>query len=171
MLLGAALLVLLWFAANWGIHAYVSSRIEAHNGQPVPQFSLRDQAGRVWTTADLRQGKTTVLNFFRSACSGCLKEREAVFALHQSADQSRLQVLGVMLDQVQGFSAETTQRTLARFAYRHPVLMADRAFVDAFHGVGWAHVTPVTYVVDGTGRIVRALRGHQTLAALQAAVR
>ena len=49
--------------------------------------------------------------------------------------------------------------------------MADEAFVNAFHGVRWSHVTPVTYIVDGTGRIVRSLRGHQDLVALRAATK
>ena len=44
------------------------------------------------------------------------------------------------------------------------------AFLDAFHGAGWSHVTPITYVADGSGAIVAALRGHQTLDALLTAL-
>ena len=62
-----------------------------------------------------------------------------------------------------------TERTLATFAYDHPILVADKEFVDAFHGSGWSHVTPVTYIVDAKARIVKALRGHQTLETLRAA--
>ena len=55
--------------------------------------------------------------------------------------------------------------------YDHPILMADKAFVDAFHGAGWAHVTPVSYIVDANGEIVDTLRGHQDLETLRSATR
>ena len=50
------------------------------------------------------------------------------------------------------------------------MLVADASFVDAFHGAGWSHVTPVTYVVDPNGRITHSLRGRQDLPALIAAL-
>ena len=62
------------------------------------------------------------------------------------------------------------EATLARMGYTHPILVADHAFADAFHGAGWSHVTPVTYVLDGQGRISASLRGHQELEALLAAL-
>jgi peroxiredoxin len=75
----------------------------------------------------------------------------------------------VMTDRVAGYPPEMTKRTLERFAYEHPILMADARFLDAFHGAGWAHVTPITYIIDARGRITHALRGHQTLETLRSA--
>ena len=71
---------------------------------------------------------------------------------------------------MQGFDEATTEATLARMGYTHPILVADAAFADAFHGAGWTHVTPVTYVLDEEGRISASLRGHQELEALLAAL-
>ena len=68
-----------------------------------------------------------------------------------------------MMDAVQGFPTEVTEKTLRAFAYQHPVLMADAAFMDAFHGSGWSHVTPVTYIADREGVVRASLRGHQEL--------
>jgi peroxiredoxin len=166
-----ALLVLvgLYFAVTSGIRWYVSERIDATVGRSVPEFALVDLDGRRWTQADLR-GRTTLLNFFRSQCPGCRQERAAIHRL-ASDDPARVQVISVMMDAVQGYPAEVTRRTLAGYAYQHPVLMADAAFVDAFHGAGWSHVTPVTYIVDGSGRITASLRGHQSYRTLQAAIR
>lgn len=86
-------------------------------------------------------------------------------------DRDKVVVLGIMMDRVQGYPEEETRATLARFDCRHPVLMADERFAEAFHKVRWSHVTPVTYVANPNGVIVRALRGHQDLATLRSAIR
>lgn len=164
-----ATLVLLYYGVTAGIRIYVDAQVARSTGQPMPAFALRDLTGKPWTNADLR-GKTTVLNFFRSKCASCLKERDVIAQLAREADPARVRVLGIMTDRVvAGISPELTKKTLARMAYEHPILMADQALVDAFHGAGWAHVTPITYIVDAKGQIVRALRGHQTLETLRSA--
>jgi len=110
-----------------------------------------------------------MLNFFRSKCVSCVKEREAIRTMAQEGRATGLQVLSVMLDEVEGYPDDVTSRTLNTFAYEHPVLMADADFVGAFHGAGWAHVTPVTYFIDARGVVTKSLRGHQSLETLRAA--
>lgn len=165
-----AILALLYIGVAGVIRWHVGGLISRAQGKPMPSFELVDTAGRTWSNIDL-QGKTTVLNFFRSRCASCRIERDAIVQLAQEANSNELQVLGVLLDRVQGYSPELTAETLASFAYSHPILVADTGFVDAFHGAGWADVTPVTYVVDTNGVIVSALRGHQDLETLRAATR
>lgn len=148
-----------WQLISWGVRAYVDSRIEANIGHAVVDFALPDLDGRVWRAADLR-GKTVVLHFFRSKCPICLAEAPVYRALAERLDPERVVLLGVLLDSVQGYAAEATAQTLEQLGYGHPVLVADAAFVDAFHGAGWAHVTPITYVVDPAGRIAATLRGY-----------
>ncbi len=163
---------ILWAVVQGGlalVRLYVDSRIEGRVGEPSVDFVVDDTEGRTWRLADLR-GRTVVLNFFRSRCVGCLAERDAVRALADRIDPQRAILLGVLVDRVQGFDAATTEATLARMGYTHPILVADHAFADAFHGAGWSHVTPVTYVLDGQGRITASLRGHQELDALLAAL-
>ena len=82
----------------------------------------------------------------------------------------RATMLGVMVDQVQGFPPEATAATLRRFAYRHPIVMADAAFVDAFHGAGWSQITPITYVVDANGVVTHAFRHPYSIDDLRAAI-
>jgi peroxiredoxin len=165
-----AVVGILWAVFQGGLAAvrlYVDTRIEGRVGEASIDFEVEDTEGRLWRLADLR-GRTVILNFFRSRCPGCLAERDAIRALAQRIDPDRAVLLGVLVDRVQGFDAATTEATLARMGYTHPVLMADDAFADAFHGAGWSHVTPVTYVLDGDGQIVASLRGHQELDALLA---
>ena len=145
------------------VRRQVDGRIAAVVGKPLFDFELTDRDGRVFRSRELR-GKVVVLNFFRSKCAGCVAERDAVRALVDRVDPAEVRVLGVMMDAVQGFTTEVTEKTLRAFDYRHPVLMADAAFMDAFHGSGWSHVTPVTYIVDREGVVRASLRGHQELA-------
>lgn len=167
--IAVAVFVLLYYGVMAGVRIHVDTQVSRAMGKPMPEFALRDLTGKSWSNADL-SGRTTVLNFFRSRCPNCLKERDVIAALVRESDPAKVQVLGIMTDRVvSGISEEMTAKTLARMAYEHPILMADRSFIDEFHGAGWAHVTPVTYILDGKGRITRALRGHQTLETLRSA--
>lgn len=158
----------LYFSATSGIRAYVSYRIESVEGREVPAFRLLDRIGRRWTEQDLR-GKVTVLNFFRSQCVGCWKERNAVHAIAEEAKETGVQVLSIMMDEVEGYPADVTAKTVKAFSYSHPILMANADFVAAFHGLGWAHVTPITYIIDAKGIVTKSLRGHQSVETLRAA--
>ncbi|MFG0318698.1 MAG: TlpA family protein disulfide reductase [Planctomycetota bacterium JB042] len=149
------------------VRAHVDGEIEKNVGATLPAFSLEDTAGRTWSS-DALAGKVVVLNFMRSACSSCEKEKPAVRAFASELDPDEVVLLSVMTDRVEGYDPATTERTLARAAFEHPFLMADAAFVDAFHGAGWAHVTPVTYFVRRDGEIAASLRGAQSLESLRA---
>ena len=169
LLVGIGLAWGVYQLALFGVRLWVDHRIERSEGTQVIDFAVADLDGRTWRAADLL-GRTVVLHFFRSHCEVCLAERPAIEALESRLDPQQVQLLGVLLDRVEGYPQETTERTLAALGYRHPILVADAAFVDAFHGAGWAHVTPVTYVIDATGRIAHSLRGRQSIDALTAAL-
>lgn len=169
LLAGVVVLVGAYAGIMHLVRQHVTNLIEAGEQKPLPDFTLTAVDGRQWTRASLR-GKTVVLNFFRSRCANCVREQEAIRQLAKEADPDKVVVLGIMMDRVQGYPEELTRQTLARFGYQHPVLMADEQFVEAFHKVRWSHVTPVTYVASPNGVIVKALRGHQDLATLRAAI-
>ena len=144
------------------IRSHVDSRIEASLNLPLPSFTLKDDDGRVFSTESLK-GKLIVLNFTRSKCRGCEIEKPDLKAFAAELDPDETTLLSVMTDRVMGFPEETTAETLRRAGFDHPVLMADEAFMDAFHGSSWAKVTPVTYFADRNGRVVTSLRGAGTL--------
>ena len=152
------------------VRQHVTGLIKASEQKPLPDFVLTDVDDKQWTRQSLL-GKTVVLNFFRSKCVNCRLERDVIRQLAKEVDKDKILVLGVMLDRVQHYPEAITRETLAHLNYQHPILMADEAFLDAFHTVGWAHVTPVTYVANPKGVIVKALRGHQDLEVLRAAIR
>jgi len=162
-------LFVLYQGVMWGVRGYTTGLIQDAVGRQLPAFTLRDLSGREVTAASLR-GKTVVLNFFRSRCHNCFEERDGIRRLARELDPERVALLGVMVDRVQGFPPDVTARTLKAFGYEHPVLMADDAFVDAFHGVGWSQITPVTYVADAKGVITGAFRHPYRLEDLRASL-
>lgn len=155
------LLVLGWFGGRAIVRAHVDGVIHEATGRPLPAFELADRDGSVWTPERLR-GKPAVLHFFRSRCPSCDGEAREQRRLEELLPPGRAEILHVMTDRVLGFPPEETAATLLRVDFARPVLLADGPFVDAFHTVRWSHVTPITYVVDGTGRIRAALRGRRT---------
>lgn len=169
LLAAAALLLIAYQSVLALVRSHVDDRIEENHGATLPPFTLTDTSGRTWSNDDV-EGKALVLNFTRSHCRNCVKEKPAIRAFADELDPNTVQLLSVMTDRVEGFSPKDTEATLAKAAFTHPVVMADAAFVDALHGAGWAHVTPITYFVSPAGRIVSSLRGAQTLESLHAAL-
>ncbi len=168
-LLLPVLLIAAWYGGKAAVRWHVDGLIAGKVGADVVQFTLRDRRGEEWSTARLL-GRPAVLHFFRSRCEACEREADEYRRLEQRVPATRASILHVATDAVLGFPAEETRATIAHKAFARPVLLADAAFVDAFHSVAWSNVTPVTYVVDAAGRIRSALRGAQTAADIEAAL-
>jgi peroxiredoxin len=170
-LLVAALLYGAYELTMSAVRRHVGARIARNDGHPLPDFVLRRvDGGGSLARSDLA-GKRIVLHFFRSRCEMCTGEAPAIRAFAEEiASRGDVALVSVMTDAVLELPPSETAATLAHHAFRHPVLMADAALLDAFHGQGWAQVTPITYVTDRRGVIVRSLRGAQTVATLRASL-
>jgi peroxiredoxin len=165
----AAIGLLLAYLLGAGfVRRHVDGLILRNQGQALPEFTLADQAGETWTKERLR-GRPAVLHFLRSRCGSCDREAED-FRRFERMAADRAQVLHIYTDEVMGFAVGETLATIARKAFAAPSLIADAAFLDAFHSAKWSNVTPVTYVVDKAGTIREALRGGQSLAQLETAL-
>ena len=163
------LLIAAWYGGKAVVRWHVDGLIHGKVGVALQPFRRRDRLGVEWSPARLR-GRPAVLHFFRSRCESCEREAPEYRALEQQVPASRAAILHFATDAVLEFPAEETAATIARKAYTRPVLIADKAFVDAFHSVAWSNVTPVTYVVDAQGNIRSALRGAQTASGIEAAL-
>ncbi|MCA8954391.1 MAG: redoxin domain-containing protein [Planctomycetes bacterium] len=167
---GIAIAVLIgaYFVTKSMIRAHVDALIKGAVDRPLPAFALVDRDGRSWTLADLT-GRRVVLHFFRSRCGSCDVEAPAMRRLEQELPQDVV-MLHVMTDAVMDFAPELTAATLQHKRFTRPVLMADAAFMDAFHTVKWSQVTPITYVVDAAGVVRFGLRGGQDESSVQRAL-
>lgn len=159
----------LYFGVMAAIRSHVDGEIAKNVGEQVIDFELPGRDGRTWTAQELR-GKTVILHFFRSRCVSCKGMRNEVVNFEKALDPAKAQMLYVLVDRVQGYSEEESQATLEYMNLDGPVVDANEAFVDAFHGAGWANVTPVTYVIDPDGKVQQALRGYADESMLRAAV-
>lgn len=158
-----------WYGGKALVRGHVDGLIQASVGVELPAFAVADRSGRTWTAAELR-GRPAVLHFFRSKCHSCEAEAEGYRKFETALQDGRAVLLHVCTDRVLEFEPELTEATIRQKQFAAPILMADVAFVDAFHRAKWSNVTPVTYVVDASGRIHSALRGLQTFDQLQAAL-
>lgn len=112
---------------------------------------------------DLRDGRWTLLNYWAPWCAPCREEIPELNEFQRRhSDQAR--VLGVHLDRP---PLEKLRADRDAMGIRFRVLSADPG---PALKLDYPMVAPMTYVLDGDGRLIRALPGPQTLAQLQAAI-
>jgi peroxiredoxin len=165
-----ALLAVAFFVGKAVVRARVDAAVQGPVGRALPSFSLPRADGKGSVGDAEVRGRPLVLHFFRSHCEVCEAEAEAWRQFERELPEGSA-LLHVMTDRVLGFPAADTAATLERKAFTAPVVLADAAFVDAFHTAGWAGITPITYAADSKGVIRLALRGRQSLEDLRGALR
>ena len=131
-------------------------------GEPVPDFSRADLAGKQIVLADYR-GKVVVLNFWATWCPPC-REEMPVFSQWQRDFQGKgLQVIGISMDD----DVTDVKKFLSQFPVSYPIVMGDAKFAERFGGVLGL---PLTYVIGRQGQVVARYQGETDLAKLQVKV-
>lgn len=142
VLLPAALLIAVIVACGGGGRATVEA------GQPLPDLTLPDLAGRTVRSADLT-GRPLILSFWATWCQPCLREIPLLEELH--ADP-RFRLVTVALD-------EGGRDTVAPFASArglpYPILLGDQETFERCGGL----TIPYTLLVTADGRIADVVRG------------
>jgi peroxiredoxin len=119
----------------------------------APGFSFRDVEGRRWTLSGLR-GKAVLLNFFGTWCSACQDEMAHLQKLHEEKGPA-LVVLGAAVAEKGPGEVRTYAR---RRGLTFPLALAPDRLREAY---GHVHDVPVTYLIDGEGRIRRRFDGDR----------
>lgn len=125
-------------------------------GQPAPDFTLRDQEGKPVTLSEQR-GKWVVLYFYpKDDTPGCTKEACSFRDNLTAIQQLGARILGVSVD-----SVESHKKFAEKFKLNFPILADDRQEVTAKYGVltsfmGMKLARRSTVIIDPLG-IVRKI--------------
>lgn len=155
-LLAAAAVVLALGAG--GVLTYQS--FAARDTVPELRYTLLD--GTQGSTANLR-GKVTLVNFWATSCSTCMKEMPALVATQQKYQAQGLQTLAVAM-------SYDPPAYVANYAESRklPFMVAIDNTGDIAKRFGDVRLTPTTYVVNKRGEIVKRYVGEPDFHALHA---
>jgi peroxiredoxin Q/BCP len=127
-------------------------------GTQAPLFTATDTNGNTVNLADLA-GKTVVLYFYpKDDTPGCTKEA-CSFRDNYSAYQGKdIVVLGVS-----GDDESSHQKFTEKFNLPFPLLAdTDKGLMKSFDVDGGGYAKRVTYVIDGSGQIIRVYDSVKT---------
>ncbi len=129
-------------------------------GSTAPDFALPRLGGGPVVSLSALRGTPAVVNFFASWCPDCQAEL-AAFAALATRTSGRVTVIGVDSNDGSGAAAQTL---LSEARASYPVGMDSDAKVATTYLLS---ALPVTYFLDGRGRVVHVATGTQTEASLQ----
>ena len=142
---------------------------ERFMNKPAPAFELKDLKGRAVGLETFR-GKVVILNFWFSSCPPCRKETPDLIRLFDTYRDLGLMVVGINFDEVliPEFEGKQMERFLNTYRVSYPILIGNRAVLDAYGGVP---VQPTTFLIDRDGRVDRIFWGAFPRTAFDTAVR
>lgn len=127
----------------------------------APDLPFTQLDGSQHRLADLR-GKVTLVNFWATSCSTCVKEMPQIVATHQALRALGLETLAIAM-------SYDPPAYVMQFAQSRqlPFRVAMDHTGDLARALGPVELTPTTLVIDKQGRIVKRYVGEPDFAALQ----
>ena len=161
---GVALIAFIVFVVTRPHHARTvtfptSAAAALPQASQAPGFSLPRLGGGTPVSLSAALGTPTVVNFFASWCPDC-KAELAAFAALARRTAGRVDVIGVDANDGTGAAAQTL---LSEAQASYPVGVDSNATVATAYRLD---ALPVTYFLNGRGRVVHVAFGTQTPASL-----
>jgi peroxiredoxin len=151
------IVVILWLA----VRHHSGPQGSATAAKQAPDFSLTDLAGKPLRLSDYR-GKVVVLDFWATWCEPCKQEIPHLIDL-QSKYAQRVQVLGISMD-----DDDKPVRTFQQqYKMNYPIAVGTSSLADQYGGVLGL---PITFVIDGQGRIAKRYIGAADFSGIEAEV-
>jgi peroxiredoxin Q/BCP len=119
-------------------------------GTDAPAFTTKDTNGNTVSLSDF-QGKTVVLYFYpKDDTPGCTKQAQSFRDAQPDYQVKDIVVLGVSADDESSHQAFT-----AKYNLNFPLLAdTDKSLITAYDVDGGGYAKRVTYVIDGSGKII-----------------
>ena len=128
-------------------------------GDPAPDFSTKDDAGRRISLSDHR-GKSVFLHFWATWCQPCAEEAPVIDALRKTLPERNFQFVMISLDTQWSAVKEFKQQHNVGF----PVYLDPGRKVADLYSV---YALPVTFLIDGNGVIVKRILGPNDWSSFQ----
>ena len=129
-------------------------------GTTAPAFSLPALQGASSVSLSTFRGRPVIVNFFASWCRDCRAELGAVARVARGTE-GRLTVVGVDSNET---SIATAKQLLAAAGTTYPVAVDAQAKVASQYLI---QALPVTYFLNGSGQVVGAALGPQSVSSLE----
>jgi cytochrome c biogenesis protein CcmG, thiol:disulfide interchange protein DsbE len=131
-------------------------------GHAAPNFSRMDLNHRKIELAAYR-GKVVLLNFWATWCGPCLTEMPRFVEWQKQYGSQRFQVVGISMDD----KSPPVRTAYSRLQLNYPVVMGDERLGAAYGGILGL---PVTYLIDGGGRIRARYQGDADLKSIESEI-
>ncbi|MBP0029644.1 peroxiredoxin [Roseofilum reptotaenium CS-1145] len=124
-------------------------------GTTAPAFTAKDTNGNSVSLSDF-SGKTVVLYFYpKDDTPGCTKEAQSFKEAYGEYQGKEIVVLGVSMD-----DEASHQKFTEKYGLNFPLLAdTDGALTKAYDVEGGGYSKRVTYVIDGSGKIIKVFEG------------
>jgi peroxiredoxin len=123
----------------------------AVQGEPAPDFTFTDQAGKQYSLADFR-GKVVLVNFWATWCPPCVEEMPSMEQLQRRMAQRPFVILALSVDD----SWERVNRFMNANGLTLPVYDDFDKKISTLYG---SFKYPETYIVDKKGKVAYKVVG------------
>jgi peroxiredoxin len=116
-------------------------------GQPAPDFSIKDQQGRLVKLSDHR-GKVVFLNIWGTWCVGCIQEMPSMETLFQKYKDRKFEMMAITID--------NDWDVVNQFYKEHQISLP--SYLDPGHQIANLYKVykyPETFLIDGNGYVVK----------------
>lgn len=120
-------------------------------GKEAPLFQTKQADGKPFSLqTELREHKYTLINFWGLRCSSCIEELPTLEEMYRKYSSRGLSILGVNVDGVDCASLSAQIQKMG-FKMSYKVLADEDLKIGDLYALT---VAPLTYVVNGEGKIV-----------------
>ena len=116
-------------------------------GQQAPDFSIKDQQGRLIKLSDYR-GKVVFLNIWATWCLPCIKEMPAMQVLNQRLKDRKFQMLPISIDN----GWEEVNKFYKDYSLTLPAFLDPGRQIANVYKV---YKVPETFLIDANGSVVK----------------
>lgn len=128
--------------------------------KPAPVLSVTTLAGENITLQQL-QGRPILVTFWATTCPGCVKEMPHLVELYNELGPRGLEIIALAM----AYDPEAQVREMVRLKQLPYKVALDRNGTAA-KAFGEVKLTPTTFLIDPTGRIVQQKLGEMDMEAL-----